>query len=98
MIRYIIRRLIFSVPVLVIASILVFIVMRKATDPTAALRANPRISPADIARLKHVLGLDQSGVGQYLVWAKNFIRGNWGISVISQLSVFDQIRTALVNS
>jgi ABC-type dipeptide/oligopeptide/nickel transport system permease component len=98
MVRYIIRRLIYSIPVLVIASILVFIVMRKAADPTAALRLNPRISAADVARLRHVLGLDQSGVGQYLTWAKNFVLGNWGISVVSQRSVFDQIRTALVNS
>jgi peptide/nickel transport system permease protein len=72
--------------------------MRKAADPTAALRLNPRISQADIERLRHVLGLDQSGVQQYLTWAKNFILGNWGISVVSQRSVFDQIRTALVNS
>jgi peptide/nickel transport system permease protein len=98
MVRYIIRRLLYSIPVLVIASILVFIVMRKAADPTAALRLNPRISAADVARLRHVLGLDQSGVGQYLTWAKNFVLGNWGISVVSQRSVFDQIRTALVNS
>jgi peptide/nickel transport system permease protein len=98
MVRYIIRRLIYSIPVLVIASILVFIVMRKAADPTAALRLNPRISAADVARLRHVLGLDQSGVGQYLTWAKNFVLGNWGISVVSQRSVFEQIRTALVNS
>ncbi len=98
MIRYIIRRLIYSVPVLLIASILVFIVMRKAADPTAALRTNPRISPADIARLRHQLGLDKSGVSQYLAWASHFVRGDWGISVISQHSVFHQIRTALVNS
>jgi len=63
MIRYIIRRLLFSIPVLVIASILVFIVLRKAADPTAALRLNPRISSADIARLRHVFGLDQSAFG-----------------------------------
>ncbi len=98
MIRYIIRRLIYSVPVLLVASILVFIVMRKAADPTAALRTNPRISAADIARLRHQLGLDKSGVGQYLAWATHFVRGDWGISVISQHSVFQQIRTALVNS
>ncbi len=98
MIRYIIRRLLFSIPVLLIVSILVYIVIRQAADPTAALRTNPRISPADIARLRHVLGLDQSGVHQYLTWVTHFIRGDWGISVISQHPVFDQIRTALVNS
>src|SRR6266571_973265 len=33
-----------------------------------------------------------------MTWAKNFIRGDWGISVVSQRTVFSQIRTALVNS
>jgi peptide/nickel transport system permease protein len=98
MLRYAIRRLIYSIPVLIIASIVVFVVVRKAADPTAALRLNPRISAADVERLRHVLGLDQSGYQQYLHWFKNFIRGDWGISVISQQSVFVQIRTALVNS
>jgi peptide/nickel transport system permease protein len=98
MVRYIIRRLIYSIPVLIIASIIVFIVMRKAADPTAALRTNPRISSADIARLRASLGLDKSGISQYLAWASHFIRGDWGISVISQHSVKEQIRTALVNS
>ena len=98
MVRYIIRRLIYSIPVLIIASILVFIVMKKAADPTAALRANPRITAQDIANLRKALGLDKSGIQQYLTWFTNFLKGNWGISVISQQSVFEQIRVALLNS
>jgi peptide/nickel transport system permease protein len=98
MFRYVIRRLIFSLPVLIVASILVFVVMRAATDPTAALRLNPRISAADVARLRRVLGLDQSGPEQYLTWARHFFTFDWGISVVSQQSVAAQIRTALVNS
>jgi peptide/nickel transport system permease protein len=84
--------------VLIIASILVYYVLRVAEDPTAALRLNPRISQADILRLRKVYGLDQSGVQQYLTWFGHFIRGDWGISVVSQKSVFTQISVALKNS
>ena len=98
MIRYIVRRMIYSIPVILIASILVFIVIRKADDPTAALKLNPRITPADIAALRAIYGLDKPMVQQYLTWFGNFIRGHWGISVISQISVFSQIKTALINS
>jgi peptide/nickel transport system permease protein len=96
--RYVIRRIIFSIPVLIIVSILVYYIIRIASDPTAALRLNPRISQADIARLRHVYGLDKSGVQQYLTWFGNFVRGDWGISVSSQRPVFGQIKTALINS
>jgi peptide/nickel transport system permease protein len=98
MTRYIVRRLLWSIPVLIISSILVFAVMRIAIDPTAALRINPRIRPKDIQSIREVLGLNKSGVGQYVAWFTHFVRGDWGISAISQRSVWDQIRTALVNS
>jgi peptide/nickel transport system permease protein len=98
MARYVARRLLWSIPVLIVASIIVFAVMRIAIDPTAALRLNPRIRPEDIQRIRVSLGLDKSGIGQYWAWLSHFIRGDWGLSVISQRSVSEQIRTALVNS
>jgi peptide/nickel transport system permease protein len=96
--RFVIRRLLFSIPVLLIASILVYVVVRWAVDPTAALRLNPRIRPEDIARVRKALGLDQSGVQQYLAWLANFARFNWGRSILSQQPVWPDIRSALWNS
>jgi peptide/nickel transport system permease protein len=84
--------------VLIVASIIVFAVMRIAIDPTAALRTNPRITPHDLQSIRESLGLNKSGVGQYWAWFTHFIRGDWGLSVVSQRSVAEQIRTALVNS
>src|SRR5262245_51116966 len=98
MLRFIIRRLLISIPLLVVASVLVFTVMHLTTDPAAGLRVNPRISAADMTRYRHDLGLDRSGPAQYFAWLGNFVRGKWGTSLFSGIAVSSQIREALVNS
>jgi len=98
MLRFILRRLLISIPLLLVASVLVFTVMHLTTDPTAGLRVNPRISGADMARYRHDLGLDRSGAAQYFAWLGNFVRGNWGKSLFTNIPVSGQIREALVNS
>jgi peptide/nickel transport system permease protein len=48
-------------------------------DP-AALLAPPTASPAEIAQLRHQLGLDQPLVHQYLAYFNQVVRGNFGTS------------------
>ncbi|MDP9329606.1 MAG: ABC transporter permease [Actinomycetota bacterium] len=98
MLRYIIRRLLFSIPVLLVASVGVYAVVRWAVDPLAAFGKNPRLSPKDIAGIREAMGLNQSGVHQYLTWLSHFVRFNWGTSIVSQQPVWPDIRTALFNS
>ncbi len=98
MYRYVIRRLLFSIPVLIISSILVFLVVHTTQNPATALALNPRIRPVDIARLKHQLGLDRNGYQQYTAWLSHFLRGDWGTSLITQRTVSKDIQQALVNS
>jgi peptide/nickel transport system permease protein len=98
MLRFILRRLLILIPLLLVASMLVFTVLHLTTDPTAGLRVNPRISAADMARYRHDLGLDRSGPAQYLAWLNNFVRGRWGTSLFTNIPVAGQIREALANS
>src|SRR2546423_612104 len=98
MLKFAIRRLIYSIPVLVIASVLVFAVVHATVDPTAAISFNPRIRPQDIARYRRDLGLDKSAVQQYFTWLSHFIRGDLGKSLITQGSVGPQLRTAFGNT
>ncbi len=98
MVRYILRRLLFSIPVVLIGSILVFYVVKATTDPLAALRSNPRLLPKDIARLKAELGLDKSGISQYTAWMSHFLRFDWGTSILTRVSVSHDIIQALANS
>jgi len=96
--RYIVRRMVFSIPVLIVSSVFVFTVVHLTVNPTVALAANPRIRIQDILRLKHQLGLDKSGYQQYIAWLGHFVRGDWGKSLISQRAVAGDIKSALVNS
>lgn len=98
MLRFILRRLLVSIPMLLVASVLIFTVLHLTTDPAAGLRVNPRVSQADVQRYRHDLGLDRSGPAQYLAWLGNFVRGRWGTSLFSSIPVSSEIREALVNS
>src|SRR5437867_9656681 len=98
MYRYIIRRLIFAIPILLISSDLVFAVVRSTFDPLGGAAINPRVSKADIIRVKHELGLDKSPVQQYWTWLTKFLRGNWGSSLLSDRPVYPDIQSALVNT
>src|ERR1041385_4912153 len=98
MLKYVIRRLIYSIPVVLLATILVFYVVHTSVDPSISFRFNPRTRPADILKFKHDLGLDKSGVQQYLTWLVHFFTGRWGDSLISSRAVAPQIKTALWNT
>src|SRR3954471_10119913 len=98
MLRFIVGRVFWAIPVMLIASIIVFAVVRMSVDPVAAAARNPHTSPAALAKFKHDLGLDRSGPQQYRIWLTNFVRGDWGRSQHSETPVAPEIRTALANS
>lgn len=91
MFNYIIRRLLYSIPVLILVSLIIFILMQYAGDPLAHLRLNPHVTPQDIARLERSMGLDKPIWIQYVFWFKNFVRGDWGISLSHHRPVFELI-------
>lgn len=98
MFRYIVRRLIYSVPVLLLASILVFWAVRSTIDPVGSIALNPRVTAESIQKFRKDLGLDKSMPEQYWTWLKKFVTGDWGTSLLSRRPVFPDIKQALANS
>ncbi len=81
MTRYIFRRLLQAVPMLVGISFAAFVLMRLAPGgPMAIYAQNPTMSEADMRRVEHILGLDQPIHIQYLKWAAGMATGNLGYS------------------
>lgn len=90
--RYVLRRLIQAIPLLIGISLISFFVMKLAPGgPLAGLLTNPKVSPADVARLEHLWGLDQPLYIQYFKWLGSMLRGDWGISYRTGLPVKDMI-------
>jgi peptide/nickel transport system permease protein len=82
MFAYVVRRLVGSVPVVVLASVLVFGMVALSGDPLAQWRAkNPPVPPAVIHAKAHELGLDRPFWVRYWRWASHFVRGDFGQSV-----------------
>lgn len=78
MLLFIVRRLLVSIPVILVASLLLFLFVRWTYDPTARL-SNSR-DPAARVREAERLGLDKPVVVQYGKWLKEFVTGDWGQS------------------
>lgn len=78
MIGYVLRRVVYSVPVVLVASFALFWAVRAAFDPLAKLRQSR--DPGLVARETERLGLDAPIPQQYALWLKEFLSGNWGVS------------------
>jgi len=81
LIRFVARRCLQAVPLLLVVSMLVFLLIHAAPGgPLAIYLANPNVRPADIERLRRALGLDRPLWQQYWTWLWAFTRGDWGYS------------------
>jgi peptide/nickel transport system permease protein len=68
MTRYIIRRILQSIPLLLIVSLILFLLLNSIGDPLAMMGGRNPTRPDDRARLARQLGLDQPVTTQYLYW------------------------------
>ena len=81
MIRFLARRALQSLPLLVLISALVFLLIHAAPGgPLAIYLSNPNVRPEDIERLRRALGLDRPLWQQYWSWLAAFAQGDWGYS------------------
>ena len=78
---FIARRLLISIPVLIIASFIVFTAVAASGDPLTELRARPGVNKATIEMREKELNLDKSIPERYVIWAGNVLQGDLGETV-----------------
>ena len=77
--KYISKRILQVIPLLIIVSIISFFIIRLAPiDPLAELRLNPSISQETLDKEIKRLNLDKPIYIQYISWAKSFLKGDLG--------------------
>ncbi|HEY0822374.1 MAG TPA: ABC transporter permease [Ramlibacter sp.] len=80
MLQFLGRRLLATLPVLLVVSVLVFLMLRLTPGDPAAVLAGDAASTEQIARIRTNLGLDRSVPEQYAIWFGHVVTGDLGQS------------------
>lgn len=88
--KYIMKRILIAIPVLIGITIIDYAIMCLAGSPLEMLQG-PRVSQAAVEAKKIAMGLDQPFYIQYFVWLSQLLQGNMGYSVKSYQAVSSMI-------
>lgn len=89
--RYLIGRLLATIPVLVIVAVIVFSLLNLTPGDPAAVLAGDYATPEQIAAIRANLGLDQPLLQRFFTWAAHILRGDLGVSIFSGKPVSELI-------
>ncbi|MCT4509594.1 MAG: ABC transporter permease [Tepidibacter sp.] len=92
MVKYIFKRTIQSIPMLIIISIISFCLMQMAPGDPSAAYITPKMNAEQIQIIKERLGLNAPIHIQYMKWIKNVLKGDLGFSLID----FRPVSTILI--
>jgi peptide/nickel transport system permease protein len=88
---FMLRRILAAIPVLLMVAIIVFLVLRLSPGDPAAILAGDGATSAQLAALRHAMGLDRPMLEQIYLWMEQVLRGNLGTSLISGQPVWAMI-------
>jgi peptide/nickel transport system permease protein len=91
MLTYIVRRILYSIPVLILSTFLSFIFVSYAGDPLAQLRMNPRVDKATIAHEIIQQHLNLPVVERYFYWVRDVFTHKLGISLVTLQPIWPDI-------
>jgi peptide/nickel transport system permease protein len=95
MYQFIARRLLSTIPVLVIVAVLVFLLLRLTPGDPAAILAGDAASTEQIEGIRETLGLDRPLPVQFGIWVGQLLRGDLGESYYYKVRVTELIAQRL---
>ena len=95
MYQFILRRLLSTIPVLVIVAVLVFMLLRLTPGDPAAILAGDAASTEQIEGIRKTLGLDQPLPVQFGIWLGQMLQGDLGESYYYKVRVTELIAQRL---
>ena len=95
MLKYIVKRILSAIPVLLIVVFITFFMMLMLPGDVAVLILGRDASPGDLAILRETLGLNKPYLVQFVDYIGDLLRGDWGVSLYNNVPVFDNIRSSL---
>lgn len=98
MVRYIIRRLLALIPVILVLTFIVFTILYMTPGDATTIILGSDYTPELGAKLKVQLGLDKPLIVQYFHYIWNLLHGDFGMSYVTRAPVLDQLKVRLANT
>ena len=99
MTRYLVRRLLQTVPLLLGITAVIYALLRATPGgPLSLYAGDPSVTADDLVRLRQQLGLDDPWPQQYAHWLFAFVQGDWGWSLVTKRPVIAMIGERLPNT
>ncbi len=91
MVTFLVRRLVFMIPVALLVSFVTFMIIHLIPGDPARVLLGESATPQTVAALRHQLGLDKPLWTQYALWLGQALHGNLGQSIQLQQPVTQAI-------
>ncbi len=98
MTTYLLRRVSMILLTMLLASIVIFAATQLLPGDPASVMLGQFATKEAVANLREELGLNRPVYVQYLDWLTHFVRGDWGVSMVSKQAVMPMIMSRLRNS
>lgn len=95
MLNYTIRRLIASIPTLLVVAVMIFVLIRMIPGNPALVMLGDDATPEEIAAMEQRLGIDQPIFVQFTRWTGNLLKGDFGSSIYYRKPVMQVIFSQL---
>ncbi|MBN9063469.1 MAG: peptide ABC transporter [Rhizobiales bacterium 65-9] len=91
MIAYVLRRVLATIPVMLVVAVFVFLMLRLSPADPAAIIAGDSATTEQVAEIRSRLGLDQPILSQFVIWFGKLARGDLGESFFFKKSIVELI-------
>jgi len=95
MLVFIVRRLLYSIPVLVVTSFLIFTAVSLSGDPAARIKQSPRYSQQTLKLLEHKYKLDKPIPIRWGYWLKDVTTNKLGVSLATGQPIWPDIKRVM---
>lgn len=98
MVTYVIRRVLYMIPVLFATSLIIFVFVSISGDPLGQVRQIPRVSQQTIDTIIERNNLDEPLLVQYGYWVKEAVTNKFGNTLLSDEPIWPDLKRVLGNT
>ncbi len=98
MLKYLIKRLLQAVPLMILITMLCFLLINLAPYDAIDAQISEDMSAAEVEQLREELGLNDSLPVQYARWVGNVMKGDLGKSLISRTDIATDLKVKIPNT